>query len=150
MRHAHQMLAIALGVIGLMLLPVPQVVAENIYYWKDDSGTSYYSNTTIPNGTMEFSVMPSVWPAASGTEAPDSADEAGEGMNETSPEMRPGVVSDSMVAILKERIERRRTSIHSIENLLREHPDDSGLRKRLYQKKKYLNEDMVRLELLVK
>lgn len=150
MRPVHQMLIIPSGVIGLIFLPVLQVVAESIYHWKDDNGTSCYSNTTIPNGTTEFSVMPSAWPATSEAEVPDLAGKAEEDADKTSPVMGPGAASDSMMTILKERIERRRASIHSIENLLRTHSNDSGLRKRLYQKKQYLNEDMIRLELLAK
>lgn len=150
MRHVHRMLMAPIGVIGLILMPVFQAVSESIYHWKDDSGVSCYSNTSVPNGETEFSVMFAAWPGTSKVEGPDWVDNADEDVVGVPAGDSSGAVPDARVSVLQSRIEHRRTSIQHIENLLKKHPGDSGLRNCLFQKKQYLNEDIIRLKLLTR
>lgn len=150
MRSAYRALTILAGAVGLIFPPAFQVAAENIYHWKDRSGISCYSNTNIPRGTTEFSVMRAAGSAAPQADGPDVADDANAGAHLTPAAKDPEAGFGSKEAILKERIEQQRTSIRYIENLLKTRPNDSGLRKRFYQKKENLNENIIRLELLAK
>lgn len=150
MRPLCQMLAMTIGGFGLMLFCAAHVFAENIYHWKDQNGISYYSNATIPSGERDFSVIPGGRSATSRIEGPDTGDGMEEVAGQTPAMEGSGEVYGSRKAALKDRIEHRRASIHAIEDLLKMHPNDSGLRKRLFQKKQSLNEDVIRLKLLTK
>lgn len=148
MRPDHQGLKVPIAVAGLIFLSAGQTFAESVYHWTDRNGISCYSNTTIPDGVTEYSVMSAARPETLYAEKRDSAGDTGEGMNETQAEDGSSVDSDSRRIMLRDRLERRRASIRFIENLLKTHPNDLDLRRGLYQKKQYLHEDTVRLKLL--
>lgn len=150
MRPLCQMPAMTIGGFGLMLLCAAHVFAENIYHWKDQNGISYYSNATIPSGERDFSVIPGGRSATLKVEGPDAAGGMGVAAGQTPAMEGSGEVPGSRKAALQDRIENCRASIRATEDLLKTHPNDSGLRKRLFQKKQSLNEDVIRLKLLTK
>lgn len=150
MRHVYRILTVPVGVIGLIFLSAFQVFAENIYHWKDRNGVSCYSNTSVPNGVREFSVMFTTWPGSKRIEAPDIMDSVDEGAVGAQAGESSSPVLDSRASVLRGRIEDRRASIQHIESLIETHPGDSGLRNSLYKKKQYLQEDLIRLKLITK
>jgi hypothetical protein len=142
------MLTVSMGIVGLIFLSAPQLFSETIYHWKDRNGVSCYSNTNIPGGAAELSIMFAAGPAMETLEGPAPEEAVEENMDETPVVEPPDDVSDSKASLLKSRIGQRRTSIQHIENLLKTDPNDSGLRNRLQQKKQYLQEDIIHLGLL--
>lgn len=150
MRSVHRVPAVLLGVVGIIFLPAFQVVAESIYYWKDRNGIPCYSNTNIPRGTTEFSVMRAAWSATPQADGFDVTDDVDAGENDMPAAAGSEAVIDSRVAALRDRIERRQASIQHIEKILKTYPDDANFRRSLYKKKQCLHEDITRLELLIK
>lgn len=153
MRSVHFMLAVPVGIAGAIFLSGAQVLAENIYHWKNQNGVSCFSNTNIPGGAAELSVMFVNWPATEKSASFDPDGAAQENIDTADAahaEDGPGEVFDSKAAFLRDRIAQRRSSIQRIEKLLRIHSDDAGLRKQLARKKRYLHEDLIHLGLLAK
>jgi len=147
MKPVRRVLTVLTGV-GLIFLTGAHSFAESIYHWKDRNGIPHYSNATIPNEAREDLVVYSA-SALSGSDedsgVTDDPETGGGGMLDSSgSDMAP----DSKAAVLRNRIERRQASIHDIENLLKTHPNDAGLRSRYYRTRRYLQEDIVRLKLL--
>jgi hypothetical protein len=147
MRSVQLKRAVSIGIAGLIFLSTAQISAESIFRWRNRNGVICYSNTDFPNGVTEVSAMfvaapEIVVPDADGSVAAAKATMA------SAPAAAPDDFSGSRMALLMDRIEERRISIKDIETLLKTHPGDAGLRRRLNLKKQYLHEDMIRLKLL--
>lgn len=147
MQPVRRILVVSVGV-GLVFLPAFHSFAESIYHWRDRNGIPHYSNATIPNEAREDAVVYSALPRSGSDEGPGVTDntETGEGGMPVS--SGSDMASDSKAVVLRNRIERRQASIDYIENLLKTHPNDTGLRSRFYKARRYLQEDIIRLKLL--
>jgi hypothetical protein len=153
MRSVYFVMSVSVGIAGAIFLSDARALAETIYHWKDRNGVSCFSNTNIPEGAAELSVMFEGRPGAEKPLSHDPKGAAEERFGSSGPvsaEKAGDPAFDSKVALLMDRIGQRRSSIRSIENLLRIHPDDTDLRQRLDRKKQYLHEDLIHLGLLEK
>ena len=127
-----------------LVISFSQVHGEDIIRWTDEAGRPYYSNVSPSADVKVYSVDTISRPAASRpipAQAYDPAD-AGEKIPAEAEEEN----FDYSAGLLKQRITERKRSIGHIEALLRKRPNDSGLRKSLSRKKRYLFEDLTRLK----
>lgn len=150
MRFVHPLPAALAGVAGFIFLSAFQASAEKIYQWKNRDGATCYSNTNVPAGASELSVMRAAVFMAPEVQEPGPGGAAGEDGARAADGSEDGSEDGSglKAAALQARIERRSASIRHIEMLLRTYPDDADLRKHLERKRRYLNEDLILLKLI--
>lgn len=127
---------------GLFWRAVCPTTGENLYHWKDEAGTSYYSNVAPPVESTEYSVFNRPDRKVN-TNASPSLDDSSERMTSAT---GSDSIMDSYFDSLARRIRDRESSIRYMEALLKERPDDSGLREKLLRKRQRLFMDLTALE----
>jgi hypothetical protein len=127
---------------GLLLGLVSPSRAEVFFHWTDETGASRYSNVAPPASAAEYSVA-----AVFSTKEEKPVRK----VDLTGTDSSGEIVTSSRDVIrtfLQERIKHRSESIRHIEALLRKNPDDMILRKNLLRKRRYLHEELSRLNTL--
>lgn len=148
MQQARRVLMVLSVFSGFVFIQVSQGVAEDIYRWKDPDGVQCFSNVSPPGGVLDFSIMTSSPFEATPATPAEALDDAGSADNVSTAENGSDRGTDPAAALLRDRIRSRKISIEYMETLLRSHSNDDDLRKRLFNKRLQLHEDITRLELL--
>lgn len=150
MLHDPRIQAVLFWVFVLVFIAALQISAETLYCWTDPGGAVACSNIAPPTGVEDFSAVAGVSPGAQRSEAIDLADNPAPGSRADAGAVDAGSHRSMTTAslFLMERIAQREASVRHIEVLLRTHPEDATLRRRLNKKKQLLYEDRIRLGLL--
>jgi hypothetical protein len=135
------------GIVLLVLLSVSPAVCETFYQWQNGSGESFYSNVSPPAGGSSYQTIN--MGRDEGGEVPSVTDPSAG----SSPLETPATISSlphefppvSVMHALNERINRRKNEISAVEQLLKKHASDEGLRRSLMRKKRYLAEELIYL-----
>jgi hypothetical protein len=128
----------------LLIVSFSQAHAEHLFRWTDDTGRPCYSNISPPAVVKEYSVDTVSYPVSDRSGPVQVPTDFG--AKEKMPVETDGAYSDYSTAFLKQRIMDWGASISILEALLRKHPNDPVLRKSLFIKKRYLFDDLTRLE----
>jgi hypothetical protein len=148
MRQIRWLPAMLPAFLWLSIVPVFQSDAEEIYRWKDASGTLCFSNVSPPGGVFDFSTLSAGSQGGGPGGATGNPGDTGEGGKEKPVEEASEVARESMPGILQTRIQSLETTIEHLETQFIRRPGDADLRRHLFEKKQQLHEDRIRLELI--